>query len=83
MEEEIVGVFPPTGVAGTKKTMQQRAVFISWFFLSIWPMVWGWNPDEKLTVAQSAKLPPKYGTELGPTVGDHINSETMQAEDVV
>lgn len=77
------GRIPPTGVARTKKTMQRSAVFISWLFLSIWPMDWGWNPDEKLTVAQSAELPPKYGTELGPTVRDHIKRETMQVEDVV
>ncbi len=32
-------------------TIHHRAVSISWFFLSVWPLAWGWYLDDKLTWA--------------------------------
>lgn len=35
---------------GFRETMRQRAVSISWFLCSIWPLDLGWNPEDRLMV---------------------------------
>lgn len=52
-----------------------RMASSSWFILSVWPLVWGWNPEERLAVAPRVwqKAFQSWEENCGP------RSETMSA----
>ena len=66
-------------------TRHRRVVSRSWFTLSVWPLDWGWMPEDRLTEAPTrrAKLPPEGRRELGHPVREDICGKFVETEDVV
>ena len=44
--------------------MQRSAVSISWFLRSVWPLDWGWYPEDRLTVAPRSEQNSLQNTEV-------------------
>lgn len=67
-------------VAGFSDETHRKAASISWFSLSVWPLLCRWKPKVRLAV------PPKgsqnLGCELWPMIRDDIHWQAMEAEDV-
>ena len=64
--------------------MQRSAVSISWFLRSVWPLDWGWYPEDRLTVAPRSEQNSLQNTEgeLGTPIRDHVHWDAVETDDV-
>jgi len=58
-----------------------RMASSSWFILSVWPLVWGWNPEETGRGAEGvAESLPKLERELRSAVRDYVRRDAMKSD---